>query len=90
MEEPRDGELYRWPEDARLWAVPANPDLFHGNLSFEVGDLGGVEAWRSARFRGVDKATGEFVKPVQVVPALGVAFRSQWLQGVHRDHPESD
>ena len=74
LEEPRDGELYRWPQDTRLWAVPANPDLFHGNLSFEVGDLGGVEAWRAARFRGVDKATGEFVKPVQVVPALAVSL----------------
>jgi LmbE family N-acetylglucosaminyl deacetylase len=74
MGEPRDGELYRWPQDETLWAAPVNPDLFHGNLSFEVEDLGRVEAWRPARFRGVNKATGEFVKPVQVVPALAVSL----------------
>jgi len=74
MEEPRDGELYRWPENLRLWAAPANPDLFHGVLGFQVGDLGEVAVSVPARFRGVDKATGEYVKPVQIVPALSVSL----------------
>jgi hypothetical protein len=72
--EPRDGELYRWPRDLGLWAAPANPDILHGTLSFGVGNLGEVEASRPARFRGVDKATGEFLKPVQVIPALSVSM----------------
>lgn len=74
LEEDRDGELYRWPTDPALWGAPANPDLIYGNLSFQVGELGGAEAWKPARFRGVDKATGEFVKPVQVIPALSVSL----------------
>jgi hypothetical protein len=74
--EDREGELYRWSRDMSLWAAPTNPDLFHGILSFEVGELGGVEVRKPARFRGVDKATGEFVKPVQVVPALSVSLDS--------------
>ena len=72
--EDREGELYRWPGDRSLWAAPANPDLLHGILSFEVGELDGVEVREPARFRGVDKATGEFVKPVQVAPALSVSL----------------
>jgi hypothetical protein len=74
MEEHRDGELYRWPKDMTLWGEAANPDLLHAHVSFQLSDLGEVEAWRPARFRGVDKATGEFVKPVQVVPALSVSL----------------
>lgn len=79
MGEPRDGELYQWPQEVSLWATPTNPDLFHGNLSFRVGDLGGVEVWRAARFRGVDKATGEFVKPVQIVPGISVSLNPPLL-----------
>ncbi len=74
MEEARDGELYRWPEDRRFWASPANPDLFQGVLGLRVGDLGEVTVSVPVRFRGVDKATGEFLKPIQIVPALSVSL----------------
>ncbi len=74
LEEPRDGEIYRWPENRRLWGAPANPDLLHAVLGFQAGELGDVTFSAPARFRGVDKATGEFLKPVQVVPALSVSL----------------
>jgi hypothetical protein len=73
MTEARDGELYRWPGERSLWGSPANPDLLHGKVSLRIGETGAVEVWKPARFTGVDKASGEFVKPVQVVPALSVS-----------------
>jgi len=74
MTDPRDGELYQWPDEVRLWGTPANPDLFHGSLTFRMGEMGEVRIWKPGRFRGVDKATGEFLKPVQVVPAISVTM----------------
>lgn len=73
----RAGEMYVWPQDRGLWATAANPDLIFGQLSLQVGDLGGLEVFKPARFRGVDKATGEYLKPVQVVPALSVTVDPQ-------------
>ncbi|MBT8398684.1 MAG: PIG-L family deacetylase [Gemmatimonadetes bacterium] len=74
MAQPRDGELYHWPSDRGFWALPANPDLLHGKIAFRISDQEeAVEAFSPARYRGVDKATGEFLKPVQVVPAIAVS-----------------
>jgi len=70
LREPRDGELYRWPMDRKAWGSPGDEDLMYGHLAFDVGGLGEVAIWAPARYRGVNKATGEFVEPVLVVPAL--------------------
>jgi len=74
LDQPRAGELYQWPGDRRLWGLPGETELFYGNLTFNLGGLGPVEVWRPARFRGVDKATGEYVEPVLVVPALSLSL----------------
>lgn len=74
LADPRDGELYQWPADGWLWGAPANPDLLHGNLTFTLAEVTEVQVWKPGRFRGVDKATGEFLKPVQVVPAISVSM----------------
>lgn len=74
LEKEREGGLYRWPEETDLWALPANLNLLHGDIRLTLGDLGVVSARKPGRFRGVDKATGEYLKPVQVVPALSVAM----------------
>lgn len=74
LEEPRDGEFYRWPQDSGSWAAPVNPEILNAVLGFRLGDLADVTVSAPARFRGVDKATGEFLKPVQVVPALSVSL----------------
>jgi hypothetical protein len=74
LEQERDGGLYRWPEETELWGLPANSNLLHAAIRFDLGSLGPVSTTEPGRFRGVDKATGEYVKPVQVVPALSVAM----------------
>jgi hypothetical protein len=72
--QPRAGELYRWPGDRRLWGLPGETYLFYASLTFNLGGLGPVEVRRPARFRGVDKATGEYVEPVLVVPAISLSL----------------
>jgi LmbE family N-acetylglucosaminyl deacetylase len=76
MAEPRAGELYRWPEDSKMWGSPGNSEILRGSLTFSVEELGGVwlDLEKGAQFRGVDKVTGEFVRPVQVFPSLSVSL----------------
>lgn len=69
------GDLYRWPADAHLRARPVGPPLATGRLPLDV-DLDGaataVTARSEVRYRGVDKARGEFWRPVRVVPRVSV------------------
>ncbi len=74
LQEPREGELYRWPSEPSLWGEPGNPAPLRGRVTLEAGESGGVEIMKEAHYRGVDKATGEFVEPVLVVPALSVTL----------------
>jgi LmbE family N-acetylglucosaminyl deacetylase len=72
--EPREGELYRWPTESGIWAAPTNCALFFGHLSLDLGEMGPVDTWVEGRYRGVDKATGEFVEPVQLLPGVSVSL----------------
>ncbi len=74
LREPRAGEMYRWPVDPDLWGAPGDPDLLRGAIHLDVGGLVTVETEKVARFRGVDKATGQILKRLQVVPALAVSL----------------
>ena len=76
LEEPRDGDMYRWPEDSDLWALPRNPAPVFGIVDFALGS--GADAGTPVgvslpwRYVGVDQARGEFYKPVLVVPEVSV------------------
>ncbi|MEX2528758.1 MAG: NEW3 domain-containing protein [Gemmatimonadota bacterium] len=86
LEEERDGSLYRWPPDPDLLGLPGNPPLISGGveLTLEVRLPGQTTAnapWdrptlqgvKRALFVGLDKADGEFRRPLAVVPALDLA-----------------
>ena len=78
LEEPRDGAMYRWPDEPDVWALPRDPAPVHGEARFGlVGErvTGGqrLEASTAWRYVGVDPAKGEFEHPVLVVPAVSVA-----------------
>ena len=77
--EPRNGELYRWPDDPTLWGRPFAPPPVAARIAatIAVPEVGSVAfaTERDARFIGVDKAVGEFTQPLLVVPALSVATR---------------
>lgn len=74
LEEPRDGEMYRWPSGASAGVPgsPGNRDLLRARLSLDVEGAAIVSVLRTGRYRGVDKTTGEYSKPLLVVPALSV------------------
>ncbi len=74
LREPRDGEMYRWPRDASLWARAVNPPIVRARVELEVNGVGKAAVTPAAFYRGVDKARGEFVEPVLVVPALSVTL----------------
>ncbi|MEJ2538803.1 MAG: PIG-L family deacetylase [Gemmatimonadota bacterium] len=74
---PRDGEMYRWPEDRPdLWGRPKGPPVMGGGVDFTLATASAslpVSLHEAARYVGVDKATGQFEEPVLVVPAVWVA-----------------
>lgn len=78
-EQVRDGEMYRWPDNAELRARPFDPAVVRARLRLSV--TAGGEAIElptldhDVRFTGVAKATGEFTRPLLVVPAVAVASR---------------
>jgi LmbE family N-acetylglucosaminyl deacetylase len=75
LEQPRTGDLYRWPDQTDGWARPTAPPALwiHAGVRLQVDSIGiPLDVWRPVRYRGVDKASGEFWRPVQVVPALSV------------------
>lgn len=77
LQEERDGEMYRWPEDRDLRGRPRNPPLIRGSVDFALSTPSQgpaeVSARAPARYVGVDKALGEFTRPLLVLPALSVA-----------------
>ena len=76
-ERPRDGEMYVWPEDRKgAWGLPKDPSLLAGMVEFVLetdAETVPVTARETARYVGVDKATGQYETPVLVVPAVWVA-----------------
>jgi len=75
LREERDGAMYRWPEDPRVWGRSRDADPVVGRVGFRMAGPGGevpIDAHAPWRYVGVDQALGEFVEPVLVLPALSV------------------
>lgn len=90
LEEERDGAMYRWPDDPDLWGLPRNPVPVPGEARFGfVGEGLAASDVRLAvatdwRYVGVDPASGEFERPVLVVPEVSVSVSPAgvtWPQG---------
>jgi LmbE family N-acetylglucosaminyl deacetylase len=78
----RDGAMYRWPVDGEHWALPKDPPVMHGEVEMALvidGVATPLSLEAPARFVGVDKALGEFEKPLLVVPAVSVAMETGTL-----------
>ena len=80
---PRDGDLYRWPEEhsdqARItgglpYGEPSESPTFLGSVEVNAGEADSLGASRSveAVFRYNDQARGEVRRPVTVVPRVDV------------------
>jgi len=76
LRQPRDGDMYRWPDDPKLWGLPRDPPPVTATMRFTVTRTGDESVTLSAhapwQYVGVDKSKGEFHRPVLVVPAVSV------------------
>ncbi len=77
LETARTGATYRWPDDApSLWGEPFAPAPLAMTAVLTLAGEGlesiTVRTSGPVRFRGVDKASGEFWRPVQIAPRLSV------------------
>lgn len=73
LERPRDGAIYRWPDSPEHRTLPFEPPVLGATADLRVEAAGAsirVEAGGPVRYRGVDKASGEFWRPVHVAPRL--------------------
>ncbi|HEX6645258.1 MAG TPA: PIG-L family deacetylase [Gemmatimonadales bacterium] len=67
---PRDGDLYRWPAEARAhWGDPFEPPVVRARYA-AAGDQAPIEREASRRLN--DQAVGEVRRPLVVVPRVDV------------------
>lgn len=77
LEDPRDGDRYRWDEDDPK-GLPFAPPLLISELTFEIGGVRLVVS-RPVQHRLVDRVRGELRRDVAVVPPLSVGLDSRLL-----------
>jgi LmbE family N-acetylglucosaminyl deacetylase len=77
LEEPRRGDVYRWPDGAPK-ALPFDPPLLTATVTLEVGGVP-VRVTRPVQFREADRVRGELRRDVNVVPAVSVGLDSRLL-----------
>ena len=66
-------DLYPWPEDTDVRGLPFAPDPVRGSFIMRIADAV-VTDERSASHVSVDRRSGEFRRPVRVVPRVSVAL----------------
>jgi LmbE family N-acetylglucosaminyl deacetylase len=76
LEQPRSGDVYTWPADPDLQNEPFDPAPLWMTQELTLSGPG-LEPIRMSVsgpvvYRGVDKASGEFWRPVHVAPRLSV------------------
>lgn len=72
LREARDADLYRWPQDPTVRALPFEPPPLNATARVRVGEHV-VDRTVEATYVEVDRAQGERRIPVLVVPAINVA-----------------
>jgi LmbE family N-acetylglucosaminyl deacetylase len=77
LREERDGELYRWPEDARgAWGASFEPSLMRGSAQIEI-DGARIIKDQEVTYRGVDLRSGEYRRPLRAVPAVSLLMEPE-------------
>ena len=76
LERPRRGAVYDWVDDPATRTLPFRPPVLtaRAQLRLSLGDGStGITTTGPVRYRGVDKAAGEFWRPIQVAPRVSVS-----------------
>jgi len=77
LEDPRDGDRYRWDEDDPK-GLPFAPPLLSSELTLEIGGVR-LAITRPVQHRLVDRIRGELRRDVAVVPPVSVGLDSRLL-----------
>lgn len=77
LTQPRDGDLFHWPDDAPK-GQPFGPALLSARVPVSVGGVT-FELTRPVEFRYADRVRGELRRAVQVVPSVAVGVSSRLL-----------
>ena len=77
LEQPRQGDRYRWPEGSAK-GTPFAPSLLIGEVGVRVGDVNLVVS-RPVQYRFADPIRGELRRPVNVVPRVTVGLDTPLL-----------
>jgi LmbE family N-acetylglucosaminyl deacetylase len=75
--EPKDGAMYRVP-DPRMIGTPENPPVLEAQFRVKIAGAE-IEITRPVEHRYVDRVYGEKVRPLAVVPPVGVELPEQAL-----------
>jgi LmbE family N-acetylglucosaminyl deacetylase len=77
LREERDGDLYRWPQDARAaWGASFEPPLIGASARIEI-DGARIAKDQELTFRGVDLRSGEYRRPLRAVPAVSLLMEPE-------------
>jgi LmbE family N-acetylglucosaminyl deacetylase len=77
LRQPREGDMYRWPDDARgSWGEAFEPPLLVATADLELSGTS-LRTTRPVTYRGVDLRSGEFRRPLRAVPAVSLLMEPE-------------
>lgn len=77
LDDPRDGDLFRWPEDGNQ-NLPFQPPLIEAEVKMEVEGKEMVFT-RPVQYRYPDETRGEIRREIDLVPSLSIAIDQNLL-----------
>jgi len=75
--EPKDGAMYR-VADPRMIGIPENPPVLEAHFRVKIGGTE-IELTRPVEHRYIDRVYGEKLRPLAIVPPVGVKLPEQAL-----------
>jgi len=75
--QPRDGDKYRWPENAPE-GIPFDPPVLTAVVSLEIGGVP-LTVSRPVQYRFGDRVRGELRRDINIVPAVTVGVDSRLM-----------
>lgn len=75
LTQPRQGDLFVWPEGAPK-GLPFAPPLLSASVPLTIGGVN-VEVQRPVEYRYADRIRGELRRAVEVVPAVSIGLSSR-------------
>ncbi len=87
LDDPRDGDLFRWPNDANQ-NLPFQPPLVTAIVKIEI-DGTEISLKQAVQYRFADPARGEIRRELNVIPSLSVSLDRNLLVVPLSDKPQT-